>query len=205
VHARFKQSLLGSEKHAPWPAEPPAAPKPVITTVPAERLHHVNDALLAWPDDLTPNPRPWPTGSVFARFTGLTPGQPLRLTVTADEDATFGLVVVEADRSLTSLDPQLEFTPAAAELDIVVVNFGPDGYDADQDWHGYGYTLVADPEDLFSRALDALVEKSMYGKKYIGPARAAYVLDAAGTLRAVIPKVEAAAHGRQVLDALATI
>jgi hypothetical protein len=95
----------------------------------------------ALPVDLTPSPRPWPTGSVFARFTGLTPGQPLRLTVTADEDATFGLVVVEADRSLTSLDPQLEFTPAAAELDIVVVNFGPDGYDADQDWHGYGYTL----------------------------------------------------------------
>jgi 2-oxoglutarate dehydrogenase E1 component len=57
VHARFKQSLLGSEKHAPWPAEPLAAPKPVITAVPAERLHHVNDALLAWPDDLTPNPR----------------------------------------------------------------------------------------------------------------------------------------------------
>ena len=71
--------------------------------------------------------------------------------------------------------------------------------------HGYGYTLVADPEDLFSQAMDALVEKSMYGKKYIGPARAAYVLDAAGTLRGVIPKVEAAAHGRQVLDALAAL
>ena len=35
--------------------------------------------------------------------------------------------------------------------------------------------------------------------------RASSSLSAAGTLRAVIPKVEAAAHGRQVLDALATI
>ena len=57
VHARFKQSLLGSEKHAPWPAEPLAALKPVITAVPPEQLRFVNDALLAWPDDLTPNPR----------------------------------------------------------------------------------------------------------------------------------------------------
>lgn len=69
--------------------------------------------------------------------------------------------------------------------------------------HGFRYTLVSDPEDRFSKAVDALVEKSMYGKKYIGPARAAYVLDGKGKLLGVIPKVEAAAHGRQVLEALA--
>lgn len=69
--------------------------------------------------------------------------------------------------------------------------------------HGYRYTLVADPEDLFSRAVDAMVEKSMYGRKYTGPARAAYVLDGKGKLRAVIAKVDAADHGRQVLEALA--
>jgi peroxiredoxin Q/BCP len=69
--------------------------------------------------------------------------------------------------------------------------------------HGYRYTLVSDPEDLFSKAVDAMVEKSMYGRKYTGPARAAYVLDDKGKLRAVIAKVDAAAHGRQVLEALA--
>jgi len=68
--------------------------------------------------------------------------------------------------------------------------------------HGYRYTLVADPEDHFSKALDAMVEKSMYGRRYTGPARAAYVLDGKGKLRAVIAKVDAAAHGRQVLEAL---
>lgn len=71
--------------------------------------------------------------------------------------------------------------------------------------HGFRYTLVADPEDEFSRALDAMVEKSMYGKKYTGPARAAYVLDAKGTLVGIVPKVEAAAHGKQVLDLLKSL
>jgi len=68
--------------------------------------------------------------------------------------------------------------------------------------HGYRYTLVSDPEDRFSRALDAMVEKSMYGRKYVGPARAAYVFDAKGALAGVVGKVDAAAHGEQVLALL---
>ena len=38
----------------------------------------------------------------------------------------------------------------------------------------------------------------MYGKKYLGPLRAAYLFDGDGKLLAVIPKVEAAEHGSQV-------
>jgi peroxiredoxin Q/BCP len=69
--------------------------------------------------------------------------------------------------------------------------------------HGYGFTLVADPEDLFSQAMDAIVEKSMYGKKYLGPLRAAYLFDATGKLIGLVPKVDAAAHGQQLLAAIA--
>jgi 2-oxoglutarate dehydrogenase E1 component len=57
IHARFKQSLLGSEQHAPWPAEPAMAPQPVPTNVAVEKLQYVNEALLSWPADLKPNPR----------------------------------------------------------------------------------------------------------------------------------------------------
>jgi peroxiredoxin len=42
----------------------------------------------------------------------------------------------------------------------------------------------------------------MYGRKYTGPARAAYLFDAKGKLLAVLPKVEAATHGEQLLAAL---
>jgi len=57
IHARFKESLLSSEKHAPWPAEPTPAPKVLITALPAERLQFVNDALLSWPADFSANQR----------------------------------------------------------------------------------------------------------------------------------------------------
>jgi len=62
------------------------------------------------------------------------------------------------------------------------------------------YTLVSDPEDAFARAADALVEKSMYGRKFIGPARAAFVLAPDGTVLAVAPKVDTANHGAQLRE-----
>ena len=65
--------------------------------------------------------------------------------------------------------------------------------------NGIKYTLVSDPEDKFSKALDAIVEKSMYGKKYFGPLRAAYLFDEDGVLKSVIAKIEPAEHGKQVL------
>jgi peroxiredoxin len=45
----------------------------------------------------------------------------------------------------------------------------------------------------------------MYGKKYLGPARAAYLFDGQGKLLATIPKVEAAEHGKQLLAAIAAL
>lgn len=71
--------------------------------------------------------------------------------------------------------------------------------------HGFKFTLVADPADQFSQAMDAVIEKSMYGKKYMGPARAAYLFDGKGKLLAVIPKVDAAEHGSQVLAAIGAL
>jgi peroxiredoxin Q/BCP len=60
------------------------------------------------------------------------------------------------------------------------------------------YTLASDPDDLFAQAADAVVEKSMYGKKYFGPARAAFVLGSDGTVLAVAEKVDTADHAAQL-------
>jgi peroxiredoxin Q/BCP len=64
------------------------------------------------------------------------------------------------------------------------------------------YPLVSDPQDHFARAADALVNKSMYGRRFIGPARAAFILDRDGIVLAVIEKVDPAAHARQLQDAI---
>lgn len=60
------------------------------------------------------------------------------------------------------------------------------------------YVLASDPDDLFAQAADSVVEKSMYGKKYFGPARAAFVLAKDGTVLAVAEKVDTADHAAQL-------
>jgi thioredoxin-dependent peroxiredoxin len=67
------------------------------------------------------------------------------------------------------------------------------------------YTLASDPEDLFSKAADAIVEKSMYGKTYEGPARAAYVIGKDGTVLAVVEKVDTKDHAAQLKAVLASL
>lgn len=67
---------------------------------------------------------------------------------------------------------------------------------------GIPYRLVSDPEDRFAWAADAMVQKSMYGRTFVGPARSAYVLEADGTVRAVVTKVEPTEHAAQLRHAI---
>jgi peroxiredoxin Q/BCP len=63
---------------------------------------------------------------------------------------------------------------------------------------GIAYTLASDPDDLFAKAADAIVEKSMYGKTYEGPARAAFVFAKDGILLALAEKVDTKDHAAQL-------
>jgi peroxiredoxin Q/BCP len=67
------------------------------------------------------------------------------------------------------------------------------------------YTLASDPGDLFAQAADAVIEKSMYGRSFTGPARAAFILERDGTVLAVAPKVDTADHAAQLRALLATL
>lgn len=65
------------------------------------------------------------------------------------------------------------------------------------------YTLASDPDDTFAKATDSIVEKSMYGRTFEGPARAAYVIDTDGTVLAVIDKIDTKDHAAQLKAVLA--
>jgi peroxiredoxin Q/BCP len=65
------------------------------------------------------------------------------------------------------------------------------------------HVLASDPDDRFAQAADAVVEKSMYGRKFTGPARAAFVLARDGTVLAVVEKVDPANHAAQLRAVLA--
>jgi len=70
---------------------------------------------------------------------------------------------------------------------------------------GITYVLASDPGDLFAQATDSVIEKSMYGRKFKGPARAAYVIDRDGTVLAVVEKVDTAAHAAQLQAVIAAL
>jgi thioredoxin-dependent peroxiredoxin len=68
-----------------------------------------------------------------------------------------------------------------------------------------GFTLLADADHAISETYGTWVEKSMYGKKYMGVQRATFIIDPAGKIAKVFPKVQPKQHDDLVLGALAAL
>lgn len=64
------------------------------------------------------------------------------------------------------------------------------------------FSLIADTDKKIVEAYGVWVEKSMYGKKYMGVARKTYVIDKNGMIRKIIDKVDTKNSSGQVLDTL---
>jgi peroxiredoxin Q/BCP len=73
------------------------------------------------------------------------------------------------------------------------------------DKHSLDFTLLADEDHAVADAYGTWLEKSMYGKKYMGVQRATFVIDAAGKVAKVFPKVQPKQHDELVLAALAEL
>jgi peroxiredoxin len=70
------------------------------------------------------------------------------------------------------------------------------------DKHGLGVSLVSDAEDDLCERFGVWVEKSMYGKKYMGIERSTFLIDGAGVLRREWRKVKVPGHAEAVLEAV---
>ena len=70
------------------------------------------------------------------------------------------------------------------------------------DKYGLPFTLLADPEHEVAEQYGVWVEKSMYGKRYMGIQRATFIVDPEGVVAHVIPKVKPATHDDEVLASL---
>ena len=64
------------------------------------------------------------------------------------------------------------------------------------------YTLLVDKDAQIATAYDIMVEKSMYGKKYIAPARTTFVIDKTGRIARVFENVKPENHAADVADAV---
>jgi thioredoxin-dependent peroxiredoxin len=68
--------------------------------------------------------------------------------------------------------------------------------------HDLGVTLLSDEEGKMCEAYGVWVEKSMYGKKYMGIERATFLIDANGVIVRIWPKVSVKDHAAEVLSAV---
>ncbi|MBL7846512.1 MAG: thioredoxin-dependent thiol peroxidase [Cyclobacteriaceae bacterium] len=61
------------------------------------------------------------------------------------------------------------------------------------------FRLLADTDKTVHQKFGTWVEKSMYGRKYMGTARVTYVIDGNGVIENVIDKVDTKDHAAQIL------
>ena len=63
------------------------------------------------------------------------------------------------------------------------------------------FRLLADTEKAIHDAYGTWVEKSMYGRKYMGTARITFIIDEKGRIEDIIEKVDTKDHAKQILGA----
>jgi peroxiredoxin Q/BCP len=71
--------------------------------------------------------------------------------------------------------------------------------------HSLPFPLLADEDQAIVDAYGVWVEKSMYGKTYMGTERSSFVIDAEGNIAAILEKVKPGEHLDQVKAALAEL
>ena len=94
---------------------------------------------------------------------------------------------------------------ALAEMGFEIVGVSPDSVKSHQNFcakHELNFTLVADTERTICEAFGVWVEKSMYGRKYMGVARKTFLLNEEGTITHIFDKVKTADHYRQIINEL---
>jgi len=70
------------------------------------------------------------------------------------------------------------------------------------DEHDLPFTLLSDPDHKVAEKYGVWVEKSMYGRTYMGVQRATFVIGPDGKLLKAFPKVTPKTHDQRVLGAL---
>lgn len=68
--------------------------------------------------------------------------------------------------------------------------------------HGLPFPILSDEDHKIAEAYGVWVEKSLYGKTYMGTERTTFIIGPDGGIKAVIPKVKPDEHLQQVLSLL---
>lgn len=101
----------------------------------------------------------------------------------------------------------IDFTrllPEFEAIGAVVIGMSPDSatkHDKFKAKHDLAVTLVADEDRNALEAYGVWVEKSMYGRKYMGVERSTVLIDSTGKIARIWRKVKVKGHADEVLEA----
>ena len=101
-----------------------------------------------------------------------------------------------------------EFTkllPQFARKDVAVYGVSPDSEKSHDRFTAkcdIGFPLISDPDKALCEAFGVWVEKSMYGRKYMGVERSTFLVGGDGRIEQAWRKVKPSGHAAEVLAAL---
>lgn len=93
---------------------------------------------------------------------------------------------------------------AFAEAGCDIIGVSPDpvkSHDKFKAKHGLDFALVADETQTMLQDYGVWVEKSMYGRTYMGAERTTFLIDASGKIARIWRKVKVPGHAEEVLAA----
>ncbi|MGH2942251.1 MAG: thioredoxin-dependent thiol peroxidase [Solirubrobacteraceae bacterium] len=95
-----------------------------------------------------------------------------------------------------------------AAAGVKVIGVSPDPVKKVKKFHdkqSLNFTLLADADHAVCERYGVWVQKSMYGRTYMGAQRATFIIDARGCIAHVIPKASPKTHDDEVLKALGAL
>jgi peroxiredoxin Q/BCP len=150
----------------------------------------------------------------------LAPGVPAPdIRLDADDGSTVALRDLRGQRVVLYFYPKddtsgctaeaCEFRDQATDFDVAgaqVIGVSPDSIASHvkfRDKHGLPFRLLSDPDHVAAEAYGVWVEKSMYGRTYMGIERSTFVIGADGAIEHALYKVKPAGHAGSILELLA--
>ena len=91
------------------------------------------------------------------------------------------------------------------KLDVTVIGVSKDSVASHQKFktkYGLKFPLLSDADGKICEAYGTWIEKSMYGRKYMGIDRATFIIGADGKIKSIWRKVKVAGHIEDVLEDL---
>jgi len=92
-----------------------------------------------------------------------------------------------------------------AKLNAVIFGLSPDSQKSHDKFISkfqLPFGLIPDEDKSISQAYGVWVEKSMYGKKYMGVARTTFIIDGNGKISKIFEKVKPEGHNQEIIDSL---